>query len=89
MTLLLKITRFLDLVLKLFKNNNNEVVKVGDRINKIIIHSSKNNKSKNLMYMPNIRATREFTLLISNIKKVFNYLKLAFIKALIFWYFDL
>ena len=34
----------------------------------------KNNKSKNLMHLPNIEATKKSIYLISSIKKAFNYL---------------
>ena len=50
---------------------------------------SKNKKSKKLMHMPNIRAMKEPNFLNSNPKKVFNNFWLAFIKAPIFWHFDL
>ena len=39
--------------------------------------------------MLNIRAMEEPIFLTLNTKKTFNYLRLAFIKALIFWHFDL
>ena len=39
--------------------------------------------------MPNIGAIRKPNFLASNAKKIFNHLLLAFIKALIFQYFDL
>ena len=39
--------------------------------------------------MPNIGAAREPNFLTPNAKEAFNYLKLAFIKAPIFWHFDL
>ena len=41
------------------------------------------------MYMLNIKAIREPNFLTPNTKKVFNYLRIAFIKALIFQHFDL
>ena len=44
---------------------------------------SKNNKSRDLTRVSNIKAIGEFNFLIPNIKKAFNYLRLAFIKALI------
>ena len=79
--LLLKATRSLDLALKAFKTNNNKIVGVGNKANKTIVNSSKNNKSRNLMYILNIGAIKEPTFLISNAKKAFNYLWLIFIKA--------
>ena len=42
-----------------------------------------------MTYVPNIRATKKPTFLTFDAKKVFNYLQLVFIKALIFQYFDL
>ena len=39
--------------------------------------------------MPNIGATEKPNFLTPNIKKAFNHLRLAFIKALIFQHFDL
>ena len=53
-----------------------------------LFNKSKNNKSKNLTYLLNIKATKKSTFLTSNIKKTFNYLKQTFIKASIFWHFD-
>ena len=68
-----------NLVLKIFKIDKNEIVEIGDRVNKTVIYSSKNST-----HMPNIEVIRKPTLVIPNIKKAFNYLQLAFIKALIF-----
>ena len=72
-----------------FRADDNEVVEVGDRANKTVVNLSKNEKSRNSTYMSNIRATRKPNFLTPNVKKTFNYLKLAFIKALILWHFDL
>ena len=47
------------------------------------------NLSKNFIYMPNIKATREPIFLIPNAKKLFNYLKQAFIEALISQHYNL
>ena len=55
----------------------------------MIVDLSKNKKSKKLMYMPNIGATKEPNLLTFNTKKTFNHLQLTFIKTLILQYFDL
>ena len=55
----------------------------------MIVNLSKNNKSRNLMFMPNIRVIEKPTFLTPNSKKVFNYLRQTFIKALILLYFDL
>ena len=77
------------MALKTFKANNNKSDGIDNIANKRIVKSSKNNKSKNLTYILNIRATKKLTFLIFNAKKVFNYLKQLFIKALIFRRFDL
>ena len=81
---MLKIIKSSDLPLKIFKIDNNKVVEVGDRANKIVVNSFKNNKFWNLMYIPNIKATGKFIFLIFNPKKIFNYFNQAFIKAIIF-----
>ena len=57
------------MALKTFKADDNEIIRVDSRINKTVINSS-----KNLMYVPNIRAIGKFTLLTFNAKKAFNYL---------------
>ena len=72
----------------MFKANDKRVFEVGGRANEIVVNSSKNNKSKNLIYMSNIRAMEKATFLISNTKKALNHLKQAFIKAKILQYFD-
>ena len=83
-TLFLKTTELLDLVLKAFRVDDHEVVdRSGVEVNKTVINLSKNNKSRNLMYVLNIKATKKPTFLNFNNKKAFNYLWLAFIKALI------
>ena len=78
---------------KLFKADDNKFVNSGgSRANKTVMNSFnqlKNNKSRNLMYMPNIKTTKEPIFSNLNAKKVFNYLRLEFIKALILKYFDL
>ena len=80
-----KTTRlFKILSLKTFKTNNNKVVRVDNRANKIIVNlfnKLKNNKSRNLIYIPNIRTTKELISPTFNAKKTFNYLKQAFIKS--------
>ena len=86
---MLKITRSLKLTLKLFRVNNNEITENDSRAYKMIINLSKYNKSRNLMHVPNIGAIEELIFLIYNTKKIFNYLKQGFIKALIFQHFDL
>ena len=82
---MLKITKLSNLALKAFKANNNEVVDGSDdKKNETIVNSSKNNKFRKLTYIPNIKAIKKSTFLITNTKKAFNYLKQVFIKALIF-----
>ena len=63
----------------MFKTNNNDVVRIGDRVNETIMNLFKNKKSRNLTHIPNIKATMEFIYLIPNAKKAFNYLRLVFI----------
>ena len=73
------------MALKTFRVDDNNIIDSGDnKTNKIVVNLFKNNKSRNLTYMPNIEATGEPNLLIFNAKKAFNHLWLAFIKALIF-----
>ena len=67
----------LDLTSKAFIANKNKVVGIGGRINEMVINFSnkfKNNKSRNLTYMANIKATRKPIFLTSNAKSAFNYL---------------
>ena len=82
-----------NLVLNVFRTNDNEFVTANDGIaNETVINLSnklKNNKSRNLMYVPNIKAMRKSIFLIFNAKKVFNYLKQVFTKPLILQYFNL
>ena len=68
----------------MFKTDNYKVVIIGNETNKTVINSF-----KNLMHMPNIRATGRATFLTFNAKKAFNHLSQAFIKALIFQHLDL
>ena len=91
-TLMLKTTRLSEkLVLKAFRAGNNKVVESGNRVNKTIVDlsKSKNEKSRKLTYMLNIKAIRKPNFLTPNAKKTLNYLRLAFIKALILQHFDL
>lgn len=65
-----------------------------DKVDKIIKNlsksqKSKNNKSKILKYVLNIRAIEESIFLTFVGKKTFNHLKQALIKALILYYFNL
>ena len=69
----------------MFKVDDNEYVNnSGNRANETVVNLSKNNKSRNSTYMPNIEATKKLTFSIFNAQKTFQYLKQAFIKALIF-----
>ena len=77
------------MALKIFKANDNEIVKIGDRANKMVVNLSKNEKSKNLIRIPNIKVIKKFIFLTFNAKKAFNQLWLAFVKASILQYFDL
>ena len=70
---------------KTFKADDNKVVgSSSNRANKTVVNLFKNNKFRNSTYIPNIGATRKPIFLNPNAKKVFNYLKQAFIKAPIF-----
>ena len=84
LTLLLKVIGLSDLTTKVFKFNNNNIVKVRGKANETIVNSFKNNKSRNLMHIPNIRVIGERIFLIASTKNIFNHLRLAFIKAPIF-----
>ena len=88
-TLLLKVTRLLNLAPKAFGFDKNEVIGVGGRANKVVVNLSKNEKSRNLTYMLNLKAIKKPNFLTSYNKNAFNHLQLAFIKALITWHFDL
>ena len=66
-----------ELATKTFRANDNKVVGSGDgKANETV-----RNSSKKSMRVPNIRATGESNFLTPNVKKTFNYLRLAFIKA--------
>ena len=57
---LLKIPRLSNLALKVLKTNNNTVFSDSNsKTNKIIVKLSKNNKSKKLTYMPNIKTIKK------------------------------
>ena len=75
------------MALKALRASNNEVVgRGGGRADETVVDSSKfkNEKFRKSMCVPNIGATKELNFLTPNVKKVFNYLRLAFIKASIF-----
>ena len=81
---MLKIIDLSNLALKIFKVNKNEIVLASNnRVNKMVMNLFNNNKSRNLAYMPNIKAIKKSIFLILGIKKAFNYLKQVFIKFLI------
>ena len=75
------------MALKVFKISNNKIIRGGNsKANKIVVNLSiklKNNKSKKLINISNIKAIRKHIFLTLNIKKFFNYLTKVFIKALI------
>ena len=60
------------MALKIFKADNKVVCGGNDRINKTIVNLFKNNKFKNLTYMPNIKTIKKPIFLIFNAKKSFN-----------------
>ena len=72
-----------------FKAGNKDVVE-GDN-NKTVVDSSKfkNEKSRKLTCISSIRNMEKPNFLTLDVKKAFNYLWLAFIKALILQHFDL
>lgn len=73
--------------LKVFKINNNKVVRgANDKMFKNLskFKKLKNKKSGNLMPILNIRVIKKDIFLTFNIRKVFNYLKQMFIQILIF-----
>ena len=82
--LLLKTTGLLDLASKTFKVNDDKIAGVDNKANKTAVNLSKNEKSRKLTCVPNIEAIGEPNFLNPNIKKAFNHLQLAFIKAPIF-----
>ena len=90
LTSLLKIIWSLKLTSKGFKTNNNEVVDDdGSWANRMVVNLSKNKKSRKSMYIVKFGAMEEPNFLISNSKKNFNDLGLAFIEVLILQHFNL
>ena len=64
------------MALKLFRPDDNKVFDNGSyKTNETVMNSSKKNKSRNFIYISNIKATRKPIFLTSNTKKTFNYLK--------------
>ena len=59
------------------KANNNKVVDSDSNYeaNKTVVNLFKNNKSRNLIYIPNIKAKEKPIFITPNTKKIFNYLK--------------
>ena len=74
---------------KAFKTDNNKVVGITDKTNQTVINLYKNNESRNLTYIPNIKPIEKPIFLTPKAKKAFNYLQLMFIKASILQNLDL
>ena len=74
LTSILKTTRSSEkLAPKVFKAGNDMVIRDGDgRADETVVNSSKNEKSKKLMCVPNVGAMEESNFLTPNAKKVFN-----------------
>ena len=91
LTSMLKTTRSSEtLAPRAFKASNNEVVEGGgSRADETIVNLSKNEKSRKSTRVPNIEAMVKPNFLTPDAKKVFNYLRLAFIEAPILRHFDL
>ena len=81
----------LDLALKTFRADDNKVVGVGGRANKMfkILFRAKNLKNKKFKNGTYIKAVEKLFFLIFDAKKAFNHFWQAFIKASILQYFDL
>ena len=91
---MLKTTGSSGLASKRFTAKDEVVGSGGNRTNEMIknlskFKRSKNDKSKNSIHVSIFRAMREPTFFIPKAKEVFNYLRQAFIEALILQYFDL
>ena len=67
--LFLKATESSNLAPKALKADDDKVVEVDNRANKMVV-----NLSKNLTHVPNIKAIGKSNFLTSNTKKTFNYL---------------
>ena len=75
--------------LRAFRTGNNKVVGGGgSRADKTVVNLSKNEKSKKLTHIPNVRATGKPNFLTPDAKNALNHLRLAFIKAPILQHFD-
>ena len=81
----MKTTRLFDeLAPKVLRVDGNKIFCDSDnRANRMVVNLSKNEKSKKLTYVPNIRAIGKLNFLTFDTKKAFNQLRLVFIKALI------
>ena len=89
LTFLLKIIGSSNWASKAFRADDNKVVSDGgSRANETVVNLSKNNKFRNLMCVPNIGAMKKSNFLTPDVKKAFNHLRLAFIKAPILQHFD-
>ena len=89
-TFILKITRLFYLALKTFRADNDKIVEAGDsKTNETIVNLSNKSKNKQFENQTYIKAIKKSICLTFNVKKIFNYLKQAFIKAPILWHFDL
>ena len=72
---MLKIIKLSNLAFKIFKADDNKVVRVDNRANKMIINLFKKDEFRNLIYMLNIKTMDKPSFLIFNTKKTFNYLR--------------
>ena len=93
-TSMLKITKLFELALKAFRVDDEIVGSINsDGANKTVVDLSKSKKSKNdkskIPIRINIGAIEEPSFLIPGHKKVFKYLKYAFMEASILQHFDL
>ena len=70
------IKKFVNLILKVFKADSNEIVLNNNKINKIIQNLSKSKKLKNKKFqnLTYVKAIMKSIFLIFNNRKVFNYL---------------
>ena len=79
---------------KLFRASDNKIVEISGKVDKTVrnlfkFKSLKNDKSENLMCIPNIEAIGETMFLTPGAKEAFNFLRQVFIKAPILRHFDL
>ena len=89
LTFLLKTTGLSESIPKAFKANDDKIFgNSSSKANGTVVNLSKNKKSRKSTCISNIGAMKKPNFLTSNAKKAFNYLQLAFIKALILQHFD-